>query len=797
MGKSNFTKKMQKKMQKNTKKNKKNLGNKKKSIKNYKNARKIRNKLGGHLINNRNLQLTLQKQQNGNSDYLDTEKQLTLQKQEKGNLDYLDGDELYNEGMKLYLNFKEKNPQLFKANAISYYDTIPTKTTSSFNSDETTTKTNFSEKSTNLSGGGTRFNWVYEMTETLVGEYVKINSNPWSPISTMSLSIFNPSITWIQDSSDGTKSYYGVTTRCIIYYDNNTGKPITEDVIDYYYASFVDFAIFPGSIDRSRVIYPGNGFNKWVTCGGFWNGRQKVKGWASPVTCHDDTMFTIFERKEHDIKAVFSQMLSSRGSNCPIDARVFNIFNSLELGSPSEPLKCNTLYVTGSRSGPTDNPPPQSVTEIGKPPNMKNPIDPALNITSPYWGSYNNEMIEKGGWKQSLSRVQVLRNKDGKFKLCFPGNAHNLDVRSLEQCTQESLANCISWYSYTEKNYAMYYYKHENSKRAFCKKKCMLLNFEMASIPSNVRTRGGTTFYYKEFDPMTSSSFDPFDGKQFETSYDASWRTVQPENSDIFYRLQAYYHHISPTASLHVSCTTPFIRYGENSLVAIGHIKVDIFSYLNEKMRVIKEAHPTASYDQIIDYYKGKQHGQKRDHLFCYGISIIKKINKEIVHDPTHGVGADHKYMIEIKNHDRWGPNGFRQYSFTQHSNNHIRQYLRDIEFIPKVINDTGQHIYIPSNLHPCLVYFMFFYSVNKDNLELQTFSHPFMIIHDKDSSYLNFPMGITTHKDDIWFSYGDGDCQCKLASLSRSKLDALMNQNNNNTPVDDIEFWMYSGADL
>ena len=92
-------------------------------------------------------------------------------------------------------------------------------------------------------------------------------------------------------------------------------------------------------------------------------------------------------------------------------------------------------------------------------------------------------------------------------------------------------------------------------------------------------------------------------------------------------------------------------------------------------------------------------------------------------------------------------------------------------------------------NLHPMVVYFMFFYKINENTLELESFSHPFMILKDTNCSFLNFPMGITTNRikyngksaeeKHIWLSYGEGDCQCNIAAFKESQLNNLINQNN------------------
>jgi hypothetical protein len=96
----------------------------------------------------------------------------------------------------------------------------------------------------------------------------------------------------------------------------------------------------------------------------------------------------------------------------------------------------------------------------------------------------------------------------------------------------------------------------------------------------------------------------------------------------------------------------------------------------------------------------------------------------------------------------------------------------------------------------------MFFYKFNKHTLALESFSHPFMLIKNSNTSFLNFPMGITTNVNDnsekeIWLSYGEGDCACFLASFKEDKFNRLTGQNTNVTDTKNIEFWLYKGEDL
>jgi hypothetical protein len=667
-----------------------------------------------------------------------------------------------------------------------------------------------------VGGGGTKIDWVMDFTDDLVEQFKLANG--FSDDQTKSLSIFNPSVTWLMDS--GNASYYCCTSRCI-YYTARGGAPVTADFVKQSYSAMVRrmkfYAIdnYPDADDK-YVKYPGSMFNKWISTGGFW---------ASPEGTNrsDVTMVTIIKRQGHSFNCLQSWMLDAcingRVSSGPIDARVINIFNQVT----GQTDIVNTVYITGSRSGECVNPGALSVTMplIAKKHNI---IDPGAPV-----GPWNGPGFEAdNGWKQSLTRAQVLKRVNSDtFALAFPYQPRGIAPRNPyanpETSTQSSLANCISWAipKKTEKNYALFYFHYEDPARTFCPRKCMILNYVMASDPTNKNRTGGMVFYYKQFDASTSNTGginSVLDGAEFESERDTSWRTLQPLGSDIFKKIEAYF---TPLCGLKVSCTTPFVEK-DGSLIAVGHIKTDIFMYLNERL---KEAIPFfgEDYDTIMRYYNGDPvDGQRqipKDHLFNYGLDLIKWSHDNIMNDPTHGINGDKKYIVNVKqlfDIPYPGTKDIQHKTYTFISDGDpLRKFLISLGFIqpPPAQTTFAFERQQPSydairNLHPTTVYFMFFYKIDKNTLALESFSHPFMILKDETTSFLNFPMGFTTNQvknasgqDDgekhYWVSYGEGDCQSKIAAFTSSQLDALVSQNDNNTPVTNIEFWSYKDGDI
>ena len=664
-----------------------------------------------------------------------------------------------------------------------------------------------------VGGGGTKIDWVMDFTDDLVEQFKLANG--FSDDQTKSLSIFNPSVTWLMDS--GNASYYCCTTRCI-YYTAPGGAPVTADFVKQSYSAMAGRMQFfspsrdnyPDASDK-YVKYPGSMFNKWISTGGFWR---------SPLgtDTRDVTMVTIIKRDGHSFNCLQSWMLDAciggKTSSGPIDARVLNIFNQVTESTAI----INTVYITGSRNGDCSNPRALGVSPTREA-TKHNIIDP---VALP--GKWNGAgLVPDDGWKQSLTRAQVLKHDaSDTFALSFPYQQQRTTQRNPfttpEISTQSSLANCISWAfpGKTEKNYALFYFHYEDPNRTFCPEKCMILNYVMASSPTNKSTTGGMVFYYKKFNASASNAGginSILDGTQFESDQDTSWRTVQPPRSDVFRKVEEHFNNLSK-CGLRVSCTTPFVEK-DGSLIGVGHIKMDIFVYLNERLQQAITFFGT-DYDKIKDYYKGNTIDGRapipRDHLFNYGLGLIKWANENIINDQTHGINGDKKYLVNVKQMVDEGPH--KTYNFLS-ATGPLKDFLIAERFIQTEPTTAFGFVRRPTsgfqtirNLHLGFVYFMFFYKINKNTLALESFSHPFMILKDANCSFLNFPMGFTTNQiknaagqDDgekhYWLSYGEGDCQCKIAAFKSSQLDALVNQNNNDTRVTDIEFWAYKDGDL
>ena len=653
----------------------------------------------------------------------------------------------------------------------------------------------------NQQGGGRFVDTMSDITQSLVNEFKRANN--FSDSETKSLSIFNPSLTWLRD--DGQVSYYCCTSRCCISIDSTTNRPVTEEFINRSYASMkrrMDFFnIRYNNPDKNDDYVKSSGsiFNKWFTPWGFW--RPPLGTIPADVTMI--TMIRVDWR--YPSAAPFFGNSQILGSTCgdessPIDARVLNMFTDyVSTDAPTSTI--DTVYITGSRNGPCIHPDEQSVgPELT--PNHVFPIDPESSIEgSP---AFNGPMIDGGAWKQSLTRVQILKRGD---QICY-SFPYQTDITGRDPFTkreksrESALANCISWYQKTEKNYALFYFDNEDPDRTFCPKKCMILNYSMTSRPSNKRNVGGMVFYYKPFDSRVDdpSNFNSLlDGKQFEEGdfeldgYDDTWKTIQPTYSDVFNKINAYFAH----CDLRVSCTTPFVKW-DNSLIAVGHIKVNIFKHLNEKLEEKYHSGMT-DFDEIVNFYTNEE----VDRLFAFGIDMIRRITQNIMNHPIHGYNGDMKYLVRFNQTDNEvvsKEEKYLIYQFLTPGYEAVRALLISEGFI--ILDESGKYI-TTRNLHPIHIYFMFFYKINAHTLSLESFSDPFILGDGGDESFLNFPLGITQcrpltaaiagQKSLVWVSYGEGDCRCKIASFTPDQIDTLVAKNNNNTKVQNIDFSGYS----
>jgi hypothetical protein len=188
---------------------------------------------------------------------------------------------------------------------------------------------------------------------------------------------------------------------------------------------------------------------------------------------------------------------------------------------------------------------------------------------------------------------------------------------------------------------------------------------------------------------------------------------------------------------------------------------------------------------------------------------MIDNIVEKTVNDGTSGHRSrDKKYMVRIPPDRR--PQNLKLYDYLEPDNELIRNFLLQKQFIFR----DGVSYECPRTLHPSKIYFMFFYRINKQTLQLVSFSHPFIILkNNQNNAYLNFPMGITTNHiqrrnaagqlqyipqgPHVWLSYGDSDCRCLVAAFKNEQLETLVTQNTNDTPLANIEWWIYQNNDI
>ena len=551
---------------------------------------------------------------------------------------------------------------------------------------------------------------------------------------------------------------------------------------------------YHGGINPDRnddyVKYAGNICNKWIGPVGFW-GSNRLIDWS------DRTILTIFKFQGDRVVPIYSRFLHnpSNGDYAPIDARITNI-NTIYNFSPT--LKCYSFYINGSSTHNSNWPLEGSVYLGSK--NKDTIIDPSMPVVA-----YNNGVMIKPnpGWKEALTRIQIILKNNGDTNIACTFSHHpELNSRNfftdIESSTVEAYANCITWQGRTEKNWILHYYYTIDVNRTFCQEKCVLLNYCLAGLVNEERGEKGMIFYWKNFD---ASNIDPnnrinnvLNGKQLDNEWDVTdWNLIVSPNSNIFYNIEEEF-------NLHISCTTPFIEI-ENSLYGVAHIKIDIFKYLNTKIQECIDMNVFGRnereyFPNIKRYLQGELVNGLQipsNNICSCAFQLIEWSTVNIYNNAEHGVAGDKKYIQDV--HETYGVNdNWVNWSMLEDENNAVRDYCVDCGFIEQRVGGWWRCI---RSLHPNTQYFMFFYKFNKHTLELESFSHPFIIVKDNEPSFLNFPMGLTTNsvsdgEPHIWLSYGEGDCGSCLVDFTRAKFDELTNQNNNDTNIFNIRFLLY-----
>jgi hypothetical protein len=677
------------------------------------------------------------------------------------------------------------------------------------------------KNTSNMKGGAGRlfekFENILDLTNILAVEVMKLlgaNRN-----NMYSVSIFNPSIVKVNELTqpDGkTFYYYVITTRVIYYTSTHDGKLLNRQTSRQVYELGRQKGYwhyhnrYPDDNDL-YTTYPGSEFNKWLNSTGYW-------GTPAGTIHNDKTMISLFkyypdEEDEEDV-GNFIPLRSAMLGEC-IDARIMAINTAFDC--PEERRRFFKLYITGNSWDIIDilrNPSKFAVQNHDNIP-RNTIIDPATAVNSRTNGPLRNCHIDIG-CNMKVNNINLLIGESMDIENLQPGDidmefapdsliseyATIYDasgvVRNMPY-TAHSLANSITWDQNMEKNYALYYYTDSDH---------MIINYRLDG-PT------GMVFYHKQIDSltkvdplnflledapgdrqtiMTSSGIQihhPIPGRQ--------WVLLEPHRSDIFHRLKTHY----DIYGLHFSCTTPFLDIidgDERSLYAVGHIKFDMFNYLNSKILEafteddLRGMNDATFIQNVEQYYSGEQ--RARDHLFNSGLEIINWTINNVMNDDEHGLRGDQKYIMGVRRHNEWGihqgGNGNQQISFIADRNFHIRRYLLLRRFIYSAVTQNGVEYYIPRNFHPNLFYYMFIYCIDYENLELRSFSHPFVILNSNKSGALNFPMGLSTNMQNIWLSYGDGDCNCLMAIINNEKFYRQSHECNNNTRVEDVEFWVY-----
>ena len=376
---------------------------------------------------------------------------------------------------------------------------------------------------------------------------------------------------------------------------------------------------------------------------------------------------------------------------------------------------------------------------------------------------------EEIGWKQGMIHVFTEHNTVDSF-----GVKPNIITKK----TKKSAINpCLSEIEKTEKNYSMMYFEDEDEHR-FYHGKGVLLHFHMTRS-------GGNIFYFKPIDFITHSKETLFENE--------GWILFIPDRSDIFIRIQNYYAGLTNGNRVNnfgrISCTSPLINIdygiGKGKLITgVAHLKLDLYTYLETRIQSLSQ--------QIFNTKERTQTQLEKDKIYIFYKYTMLPWFMEKVWKRQETIDKYTAYPFS-----KYGSN-----NYWETGSNELPRYLKPgLENVKELLlrdgffRMEGQHIRIIRHLHPTYIYFMMIYRLNLTDLTLHSFSNPFIINKEDTASFLNFPNGITTNKEKIWISYGDGDCQSYLACLNKERINELC-INNNDTDVSTIDFDLYYEPD-
>jgi hypothetical protein len=589
--------------------------------------------------------------------------------------------------------------------------------------------------------------WIYDATEDCFRSLTALYNDPAKKAQygllgniNNTFSFFNIGLTWVnqKDRAD----YYIATVRAVGYpvMDGSTILPNRVPLLNK--VDGIDFAtrnylrwVNKRPDERPYVDYAGDIYNKWYSPLGWWRTQQDI------------TLVLLYKREEGRLTVIDQSICNSI-----VDARVFCTYVNTETAIGK---KTNSI-ITGSLAGDYQNL-THGLSEDGR----------CIKVT--------RDM--KAGWKQGM--VHVFTNTIMSSSTIIP-----------RMTAPSIIGPCLSKIAQPEKNFAMMYFHTTSKKERFRKGKGVLLHYHMTR--ANPGGLSGNIFYFKEinFEEYPDADLSSLDG----------WEKIVPKDSDIFVRFSNYYSDQTLGRDKdnfgRVSCTTPLnaIEYskGKKYITGVGHLKINIWTYLATRIGQLY-----ADGMKTYKWYLGISPTQKKqeilsaletDHIYrFYKYSLLPWVKAYIWDSQEH---ID-KYTAFFILSDQWRrmnlPNFLYNHTEDAKGDNLLREILQDDGFYR---TEEG-HPRIIRHLHPHYIYFMIIYRLNYDDLTLKDFSNPFMIMKEPTSSFLNFPMGLTTNRDDIWISYGDGDCKSYIASFTKDKIDKLC-KNNNSTPVTDIHFDMY-----
>jgi hypothetical protein len=391
-------------------------------------------------------------------------------------------------------------------------------------------------------------------------------------------------------------------------------------------------------------------------------------------------------------------------------------------------------------------------------------LDNTISIIS---GSIKNDLLVEFGLDDHDNCIKIQENEEVGRKVGM-SSITVVDNSFIHPISPEPkvIGVCLSKIPQTEKNYAMIYFSDINVER-FNPNKGVLLHFHMSRIPD------GNIFHFKQLDYSIEPNADLSFG----------WQKIIPPRSDIFMRLCNHYTDNTFSKERYdfgeISCSTPLnnITYfsGHTYITGVAHMKISIWRYLENYIAQLGTDGPLLlqqlTNDKIYRFYK---------HTILPWVKHYVWDSDENINKYTAVIDLDSEY---------WQSNPLPEYLTCVR----LRQLLINDGFFKNINDKNGKQFpFIIRHLHPIYIYFMLIYRLNPNNLSIKDFSNPFIIMNRPESTFLNFPVGLTTNNDNIWISYGEGDCKSYIAWFSKNKIEELC-KNTNETPIANIDFELHN----